>query len=164
VQKIKDVASAHGFKGEYEADEIHWPTPEQPEAGWPTYSDTQSLKYLTRSIIMHLGTDITVTQLLLVNNPELYYTNQDLSTVLSGNKAISLPISIYSKATNITSYGFLLPNGDYLLAVWNDGIAVDNDSGILSTLTIPNFAGWKATGIDVLNHYEQELVTTAISC
>jgi len=159
VQEIKDVASAHGFKGEFVADEIHWPTPAQPEQGWPTYSETKSVKYLMRSIVMHLGMDISVTQLLLVHSPQLYRTNQYLSTIMTGNKTISLPVTIQSEATNIRSYGFSLPNGNNLLALWNDGAAVDYDPGIPSTLIIPGFGNQKAIGIDVLNSFEQELIT-----
>jgi hypothetical protein len=160
VQKIKDTATAHGFKGEFAADEIHWPTPSQPEEGWPTYSNIQSVKYLTRSIIMHLGMDISATQLLLVNNPQLYRTNAYLSTVMAGNKAISLPASIQSEAPNIQSYGFSLPNGDTLLALWNDGAAIDYDPGMLSTVNLPGFANRNAAAIDVLNGVEQKLITS----
>lgn len=161
VQKIKDAASAHGFIGEYKADEIHWPTPAQPEPPWPTYSNIQSVKYLTRSIVMHRGLDLTVTQLLLVGNMQLHHTNQYLSTIMAGAKPTSLPLEIQSEAANITSYSFSLSNGDKLVAIWNNNIAVDYDLGILSTLTIQNFAGWNATGMDVLNGFGQELVSTS---
>lgn len=160
VRKIKDTASIHGFKGEYVADEIHWPTPSNPEQGWPVYSNIQSIKYLTRSIIMHLGMDISVTQLLLMNNPQLYRTNAYLSTVFAGNKATNIQVIIQSEAANATSYSFSLPNGDNLIALWNDGIAVDFDPGIPSELTIPGYGEWSASGIDVLNGYEQQLVVS----
>jgi len=161
VQEIKEVAVAHGFKGEFEADEIHWPIPPQPEPPSPAYSNIQSVKYLTRSILTHLGMDVTVTQLLLVDNPQLYRTNAYLSTVMAGNKTINLPATIQSEAKYVKSYGFSLPNGDNLLAVWNDGSAVDYDTGIPFTLTIPDFANWNATGIDVLNGFEQKLITNS---
>jgi len=161
VQKIKDASSAHGFTGEYKADEIHWPTPAQPEPPWPTYSNIQSVKYLTRSIVMHRGLDLTVTQLLLVGNMQLHHTNQYLSTIMAGAKPINLPLEIQSEAANITSYSFSLSNGDKLVTIWNDNIAVDYDPGILSTLIIQNFAGWNATGMDVLNGFGQELISTS---
>jgi hypothetical protein len=40
-------------------------------------------------------------------------------------------------------------------------MTVDYDPGIPSTLTIPGFADWNATGIDVLNGFEQELISTS---
>ena len=160
VQKIMDIASEHGFEGEFEGDEIHWPTPYQPEGNWPTYSNIQSVKYLSRSILMHRGMGLTVTQLLLDHNTPLFHTNQYLSTIMSGNEPINLPLELRSNATNPTSYSFSLPNGDRLIGLWNDNTAVDYDPGILSTLIIPDFADWNATGIDVLNGFEQELIST----
>jgi len=35
---------------------------------------------------------------------------------------------------------------------------VDYDPGFPATMTIPGFAGWKATAVDLLNGFEQELV------
>jgi len=161
VQKIKDAASAHGFTGEYKADEIHWPTPAQPEPPWPTYSNIQSVKYLTRSIVMHRGLNTTVTQLMLVGNMQLHHTNQYLSTIMAGARPADLPLEIQSEATYITNYSFSLPDGDGLIALWNDTIAVDYDPGIVSTLTIPGFADWNAAGLDVLNGFGQELISSS---
>ena len=161
VQKIKDEASAHGFEGEYEADEIHWPTPAQPESGWPTHSNIQSIKYLTRSILMHRGMDVIVTQLLLVGSKQLHSTNSYLSTIMAGAEPTGLPVEIQCEATHITSYSFTLPNGDKLVALWNDDVAVDYDPGTLSVVIIPAYAGWKATGVDVLNGFEQKLISTS---
>jgi hypothetical protein len=161
VQKIKDEASAHGFEGEYEADEIHWPTPAQPESGWPTHSNIQSIKYLTRSILMHRGMDVIVTQLLLVGSKQLHSTNSYLSTIMAGAEPTDLPVEIQGEATHITSYSFTLPNGDKLVALWNDDVAVDYDPGTLSVVIIPAYAGWKATGVDVLNGFEQILISTS---
>lgn len=78
---------------------------------------------------------------------------------MAGAEPISLPIEIKSDATNIKSYGFSLPNGDKLLALWTDGIAVDDDPGIEATVTLPGFSAKKVTTIDVLHGFEQELVT-----
>lgn len=49
---------------------------------------------------------------------------------------------------------------DKLLALWTDGVALDNDPGIESTLTFPGFSAQKVVGIDVLNGVEQELITS----
>ncbi len=160
VINIKKTARANGFKGEFVADEIHWPIPSQPESGWPTYSNIQSAKYLTRSLLMHLGSDVTVTQNLLSNHPQQVSANQYLSTIMSGFKPLEIPISINKTDFPLASYGFILPNGEKLLAIWDDGIAVDYDLGIETTITIPNDEGWKATGIDVINGIEQTLVSS----
>ena len=39
-------------------------------------------------------------------------------------------------------------------------MAVDDDPGIEATLTIPDLSAKKVVGIDVLNGFEQELVTS----
>ena len=77
---------------------------------------------------------------------------------MEGNRPITLPIEIQSEATSIVTYGFSLPNGDKLLALWTDGVAVDDDPGIEVTLTFPGFSDQKVVGIDVLHGFEQELV------
>jgi len=56
------------------------------------------------------------------------------------------------------SFGFSLPNGDRLFALWTDGVAVDDDPGVPSTLTFPGTSAQKVIGIDVLHGFEQELI------
>ena len=70
-----------------------------------------------------------------------------------------LTYDIQSSAQNLESCGFTLPQGERMLALWNDDSAVDDDPGIASTITIPGFSGWRATAVDVLNGVEQELMT-----
>jgi len=164
VQEIKDVASAHGFEGEYFADELTWRDLEHvsPEdLPWlHAYSETVCAKYLARGIVIHLGMDVAVSQHgHYPDQLQLFCTIQNLCTVMAGTEAASLPVVIQSEATNIVSYSFRLSNGDRLLALWTDGVAVDDDPGINATLTFPGFSVQKVTGIDVLNGFEQELVT-----
>ncbi len=49
---------------------------------------------------------------------------------------------------------------DELLALWTDGVAVDNDPGIEATLTFPGFSAQKVVGIDVLHGFEQQIITS----
>jgi hypothetical protein len=79
---------------------------------------------------------------------------------MAGTEPLDLPAEIESEATNIRSYSFSLPNGDRLLALWTDGVAVDDDPGINATVTLPGFSAQKMVGIDVLNSFQQELVTS----
>ena len=109
---------------------------------------------------MNLGMDVTVSQ--HGHDPtqaQLFCTIQNLCTVMAGAKPVSVPIEIQSEATNIKSYSFSLSNGDRLLALWTDGVAVDADPGIEATLTLPGFSAQKVVGIDVLHGFEQELIT-----
>jgi hypothetical protein len=44
------------------------------------------------------------------------------------------------------------------VALWTDGVAVEDDPGIKATLTIPNFSAGEVVGIDVLIGFEQQLI------
>ena len=79
---------------------------------------------------------------------------------MAGANPINLSVEAQGEASNIKTYGFSLPNGDRLVALWTDGLAVDDDPGIASTLTIPGFSNWNAVGMDVLNGFEQKLITS----
>jgi len=162
VQKIKRMASSHGFEGEYEGDELTWRTPEHAihESWTHTYSEIKCAKYLARSIVMHLGMDVAVTQIgHYTEQVQLFHTIQNLCTIMAGAEPISLPVKIQSKATNIKSYSFSLSNGNKLIALWTDGVAVDDDPGVKATLISNGFSPQKVMGIDVLNDFEQQLVT-----
>ena len=165
IQQIKDTASAHGFTGEYHAGEITWWT--EPELGaqdWGIwYSDIAAAKYHARGTVMHLGMDVSVTN---NSTPSAFSSRRftdaaitNLCTIMAGAEAISLPLEIEIDATNVMSYSFSLSNGDYLVALWTDGVAVDDDPGISTTLTLPDFSIGEVLGIDVLYGFEQELIT-----
>jgi hypothetical protein len=66
-------------------------------------------------------------------------------------------MNIQSNMTNIRNYNFSLSDGSQLVALWTDGIAVDDDPGVNSTVTIQNVSVQKVMGIDVLNSFEQPL-------
>ncbi len=154
VQEIKDVATAHGFNGEYQADEIGWATPETavPDQPW-VYSPIVAAKYFGRGILLHLGMDIGV------GVPDDNDVVRNLSTLMASAQSVNLPLQIESAATNIVSYTFSLPNGDNLIALWTDGVAVEDDPGTEATLTIPNFSADEVAAIDVLYGFEQQLLT-----
>jgi len=104
-----------------------------------------------------------VAQFYVVPNVHPYLTVetiQNLSTIMAGTESIELPFEIQSDATYIKNYAFSLPNGDYLLAVWNDGVATDFDPGMSATVKISGFGEWFATGVDSIYGYEQDLITS----
>jgi hypothetical protein len=155
VQEIKDVAIAHGFNGEFQADEIGWATPETAISDQPwVYTPNVASKYLGRGILMHLGMDVGV------GAPDDNNLARILGTVMAAAEPVSLPAQIQSTATNIVSYAFSFPNGDHLIALWTDGVAVDNDPGVSTTLTIPGFGDRRVTGIDILSGFEQQLIAS----
>jgi hypothetical protein len=170
IQEIKQTASAHGFTGEYWGIDLLWKSYEganchtpgclNPGHPWDNLeTNLQSAKFYARSIIMELGLDVVVGVEHVLNDlPWSFPTVVNLNTVMAGNKPLEIPVEIESDATHLTSYGFSLPNGDRLFAVWNDGVAVDHDPGISSMLTFPGTSAQKVIGIDVLHGFEQELV------
>jgi hypothetical protein len=167
VQKIQKLAAAHGFKGEFVADELAWRPPTDAVFGNPwsgASSEIKAAKYLARGILINLGLDVSVTQQDKGDNrqpPLIAHTLQNLCNIMAGSRTISLPVTIQSDAANIKSYGFALPNGNQLLALWSDGPAVDYDLGVPSTLVFAGRAGQEAAAIDVLNGLEQRFITSS---
>jgi hypothetical protein len=163
VQQIRDTAAAYGFMGEYEADELTWFTFGGYWDGWSQrYSDTIAAKYTVRSVIMHLGMDITAgigSALIFDQNwVSTPFAVRNLATLMAGARANSFPVDIDTEAENPVSYTFSLTNGDFLIAYWTNGTAVDDDPGIPATINAPGMAGFQVTGIDVLAGFEQQLV------
>jgi len=163
VQEIKNIASAHGFNGEYVADELSWMTLRCPVTNplQVTYSETICAKYYARGILMNLGMNVAVSQFYHVpgEHPlQIVQTIRNLCTVMAGAEPASLSVEIESDAENIKSYAFSSSDGSRLLALWVDGIATDGNPSIEATLTFPGFSAQKATAIDILNGFEQELI------
>ena len=163
VQEIKEKASANGFSGEYIVEEIGW---DSDIPGLPlTYSESVAAKYLARGIMMHLGMDIITG----FGGSEPWAeqwtegrVTRNLSTIMAGARAANLPIQIQTTLTNTVSYTFALPNDDYLVAVWSDGVAADYDPGITATLTFSGMVDHQVTGIDVLYGYQQQIMTEVV--
>jgi hypothetical protein len=120
-------------------------------------------KYYARGIVMNLGMDVWagIAGELYDTIPPVARVVQNLSTVMAGARPADLNVDIQSEATNIMSYAFSLPNGDMLLALWTNGVAVDNDPGVSAVLTFPGLTAQEVVAIDVLNGFEQELMAEA---
>ncbi len=165
VKEIKSVAYTNGFKGEFILDEMHWRTPKDPHpTEYDEYGEVASAKYYGRGIVRCLGMDLTAGLALemLEKLPLMVKVIQNLSTIMAGATPESLPVEIQSEASNITSYSFSLPSGDRLIAIWTDGVALENDPGVVATLTIPGFSVQKVIGYDILFGVEQQLITDSI--
>lgn len=162
VREIKDVAAAHGFTGEYMTSGMDWRTKKNPFIYEPwEYTPTVAAKYYARAIVMHRGMDIWAGI-----GGEMYDTIRpiarvvrNLSVVMDGAGPVDLAVQIQTEATDSVSYGFSLPGGDRMLALWTNGAAVDDDPGVVATLTFSGQPATSAVGIDVLHGFQQELVT-----
>lgn len=111
-------------------------------------------KYQARFFMIHLGRDFGVSWPIGGTPFALgYRTKANLNTLMNGSRPASIPVDIASEAENVAGYGFSLPDGDRLLALWGDGVAVDDDPGVPVTLTFPGVSDTTVTGIDVLEGY-----------
>ncbi len=162
VGQIKEEALANGFEGKFEVDELNWRPITEPAVAWcQNYGEIAYAKYWTRGVLMNLGLDVIAGN--LRNHPgwpASYEMVHNLTTVMEGNETNHISMTVQSEASKVTFYSFSLPSGDDLIAVWNDDVAVDYDDGIASAFIVRDHSGWKAIGIDVLNGFEQELVSS----
>jgi hypothetical protein len=156
VAKIKELAEENGFTGEYYADELLWGEPVQEDwTSSPEISKMVAAKLYTQAVTMHRGLDVNVTVNTFFQEPDtkpiLYLCN-----LMAGAEPIEITVSIEG---DISHYGFVLPNGDKLVAVWRNGEVVEEDEGDIVTLTIENSTVQTVVGVDVLHGFEQELIT-----
>jgi parallel beta-helix repeat protein len=165
VDGFRHQATSLGFAGGYMVEEMVWRTPTDPVPHEsPHYTDVAAAKYAARANIMHVGLGFTMVsnQMLMpdaIKRVPRYYVIRNLCTIMAGAEPMSLTTEVRSEATNITRYGFSLPNGNKLVALWTDGVALDDDPGVRATLIMPGLSVQQVTGIDVLNGFEQELIT-----
>jgi hypothetical protein len=162
VQRTRDIASAHGFSGEYFAEEMSWRTAANPNPYEPwEYTTIVAAKYYARGIVMNLGMDIWagIAGESYDTFPPVVEVVQNLSTVLAGARPVPLPMQVESEEDLIRSYTFSTTTGDRLVALWSDGVAADFDPGLAATLIFPGVRASRVVGIDVLYGIEQQLVT-----
>jgi hypothetical protein len=159
---IMDTARQNGFRGEFMVGEISYGGPSCGgcDVVDPSYSETIWAKYTARGIVLHFGNDVAagtggMSSLRLIH----YNTIRNIANVFSGVRAEKFTVEIQTEATNYKAFTFTGSDGSRLIALWTDGAAVENDPGIPSNITLPSFSGWNATGIDILNGFEQKLVT-----
>jgi hypothetical protein len=184
LQEIKNIAISHGFSGEFRGDEVGWCSPEMGDCGAALYSHTSitAAKYTLRGIVIHLGLGAAV-HLGGMSDRRLE-TNlavSNLATILAGARAESLPVGVETISPNVMGYTFTLPNGELemqttgtnvvgyaftfsngetLVALWNDGVAVEEDPGISAVLKFsPDSYVQRVIGVDVLHGFEQPLIT-----
>ena len=154
VEEIQRLAAVQGFKGEYLVEEALWRVQSADEPQAPV-SAVVSAKYIARTIVMHRGLDITVTVSGMFPGkcPDV---TRHLCTILAGAQAAELPVVLHTESSNVVHYGFQMPNGDRLIALWSNGVAVDDDTGVATDVMCQMDASG-AIGMDVLHGYQQDL-------
>lgn len=154
VEEIQRLAAVQGFKGEYLVEEALWRVQSADEPQAPV-SAVVSAKYIARTIVMHRGLDITVTVSGMFPGkcPDV---TRHLCTILAGAQAAELPVVLHTESSKVVHYGFQMPNGDRLIALWSNGVAVDDDTGVATDVMCQVDASG-AIGMDVLHGYQQDL-------
>lgn len=167
IKEIRHIASANGFDGEFWGTEITWTSQEIPDGHAPDHTwaqvktDKEVAKYYARAILMHLGMDVGIEHMGFANpdSPWRYPTTRNLYAIMAGAKPTTLTVNIKNEPTNTSTFAFTLPGDDLLFALWIDGIAVENDPGVITTLTFPGLSAQKVEGINVLYGFKQQLIT-----
>ena len=162
LEEIISVARKNGFEGEFAATEITYRGQgcDACDINDPLFSDIVSAKYTARGVILHLGNHVIAGAGGFSSaRPVQYNTIRNIANEFAGANADEFAVEVQTKAGNFKLFTFTRTDGSKLVAIWTDGVAVDDDPGIPSTIIIPDFAGWNATGIDILNGFERELVT-----
>jgi hypothetical protein len=161
IQEIVKTAKEHGFQGQFFATELHWRTPYSTLPGdiEGIYSEIVSGKYLARGIVFHLdkGFMISTGWEGYTRVPPVVQVIRSLANIMAGTEPAELTLRVDSTATNIKTVAFVLPNGDRLISVWTDDKAVDNDPGVVSTITITGASAAHVLAIDPLYGFQQVL-------
>ena len=171
VEEIKEVASAHGFSGDYWSTEMGWCSEEEVSPSCHVWEQTRKLstdrlaaKYAARGIVMHLGMDVGVgiESVGEWHGPWGFPTRRRLYTIMAGATPTDVPVTIEGATAGLRlqSFGFELPDGDRLFAVWTDEAAVDEDPGQKVTLIFPGMSVTSAFAVDVLQGFELQLITS----
>lgn len=163
VNEIRDTAEEQGFTGIYIAEELQWPTAynPSPSEAWNTYAEILSAKYYARGIIEHQGLGMVTLLAGTAYEGDLPKMDviRNLTRLLAGAEPMGIELQVQSESGGIVSYPFEYTNGDYLIALWQDGIAVEEiGSGVEVTLSFDNIEAERVVGIDVLHSLTQELI------
>jgi hypothetical protein len=185
VQELKQQARAHGFRGICMGTELTWSAPYPqalPDERRPlVVSELVKAKYLARLMITHVWLDMPAfwnetwqdqlidwdvglfrntftSEPLNSTQPQpAYYVLRTLSTVFEDAVPAELAVELRNKEIAFDTFSFNLPNGEILVALWVSGAGSDDFLDIISDIVLPGILYERATGIDTLNGFEQEL-------
>jgi hypothetical protein len=162
MANIIDTAKQNGFQGEFIVGEINYGGSNCGgcDTTDPSYTEIVWAKYMARGIILHFGNDIAAGIGGMTSLRHVHYNAiRNIANVFAGTHVDEFAIDIQTESKNFKAFTFAGTEGSNLIALWTDDAAVNDDPGIPSTITIPGFADWNATGIDILNGFEQKLIT-----
>ena len=163
-------AESMGFKGIYVAQENQWfPEPNPPDPTTVLWGRVRHVKAtyvgqaknLARLMLQNHGLDVISTwqggfQLESGTLAPAYYVYRTLCTVMDGAKPAEVKV-VLGNQTRFDHYGFMLPDGDLMVALWLPGDAVDDHPGETTDVSLPGVRAKRVVGIDTLNGYRQDL-------
>jgi hypothetical protein len=167
IAEIKQTAQEHGFQGEFWGTEISYCSEEHsycyaPDHPWGILeTDKLAAKYYAREIVMQLGMDVGTGLASFIEGTEVPWvipTIRNLYTIMAGTRPISLPMRMEDEPPDIAAYMFTQINGDIVLALWTNGVAVEDDPGVNTSLILSGIDTHAVIGIDPLYGFEQELI------
>ena len=162
VGQIRARAEAHGFQGEYIAEEMGWAIEGYPSTeGQLLTTAARSMVYQLRTIVTHRALDVVP----IIGPPgrEQSLPIARTNALLAGATPTPIGVRVTASAAHLRQYAFSLPNGDRLVALWTDWLPVDEDPGVPATVTLEGLAGSTAEAIDVMAGTAQQLVTTDVN-
>lgn len=141
---IKALAEAHGFAGEYYADELNYRSEYslsvlQPEQGeYHPYEPEVAAKYFARMIAINLGMDISVgtSGTDTTGRPAEARMIRNMAYLMEGLKAAPLSVEVNSTSEFIRYYTFENADGDPYIVIWNDVEAKVESEDIEASLVI----------------------------
>jgi hypothetical protein len=163
VANMKARLASRGFSGEYFADEINWEIVDRPPYGSPI-SRTIAAKYYLRTITEHRGLDFNVTINTFFQVPVMGQIRH-VNNILAGAEPLesfAFTLEMAEEVEYLRQYAFTLPDGDILLAVWRNGNAEEQDTGVSGAITISDFSADMVVGIDPFYGFEQQLLTESV--
>lgn len=163
LRDVKQTAWAHGFKGEFIGSEGNYsPNLSEDMIGRvPKYSNFQAGFYASRGNVTNLGLGFSGGYFgLSSGDGPAFNMICNLNTIFVGAQPAEIAVEIESSAEKTMSYGFILPNNDVLIAIWNDGIITGYETEETANLRVEGFPDFKVQAIDILNNFEQMISST----
>ncbi len=161
IENYKQMAAAHGFTGEWFAEEMVWRVQENVVINEPEYySHPVAVKYYARGITINRGLGVYPgiggeDHEAVAGQVSL---EQRMNTLLTGVQRAQVGIQVDQPSIRLRSYAFSLPGSGVMVALWNDITAADYDPGTPVTVTVDGLSAGSVTGKDPLLNYQQVLL------
>ena len=166
VDEIKQIAWEHGFRGIFISEEISWRTPDvDSNSDLQPFDELIVTKYLIRSVVVHRGLDVMVGISMGESTSSRGVPSRDqaiatLNTIMAGAMPTNeqLKVQVESESSLDTeNYSFFFPGDNKMIAIWTDGLPVENAIGEKFNIILKDITAKKITAIDVLYGVQQQL-------